>query len=236
VKGAEKADWQSKMRGAPFESESMVYGHIGNGNVVEKALIIRTYEIRGASATLLPDLILKNKHLLNSGTVKIASKELKYTIAIDQGEVEKNEKKLISDKGLVFSDCYFLKAYSGRLPGIFKKSISHILYFEKPGAGRTGVECKNLIQTDGLLSEMGKTLLSDFTVKADACVSKFLGVNNIGKSVAAEPTPEKSTAETPLEGASEIERKLTTLKSLLDKGLIVQDDYDRKKLKLLEDF
>jgi len=236
VEGAVKADWHGITRGAPLESESVVYGHIGSGNVVEKALIVRTYKIRGESDTLLPDLMIRNKHLLDSGTVEIASKRLIYKLLIDQGGVGENEKKLISDKGLVISGCYLLKAYSGKLTGVFEKSKSHILYFERIDAGQTGVECRELIQTEGTLLEMGKPLINNFTAKADACVGKLLGVETDVERVAGEQTSKKTDDAAPFEGTSVLERKLNTLKNLLDKGLITQDDYDRKKLKLLEDF
>ena len=43
--------------------------------------------------------------------------------------------------------------------------------------------------------------------------------------------PEKS-----IEKSDELERKLGTLKNLLDKGLITQEDYNKKKQQLLEGF
>jgi len=228
-----KADWESTSMGARLESESLFYGQIGNNGAVEKLLIIRTYEIKGGSSVLLPDLDFRNKTLLGSGTQKIAEKEFSYKLLVDQGMIEKTELDLIRKKGLVMSDCYFLKAYSGKLMGFFQKSKSQILYLERIGNGKTGAACVQSVRAED-------PVVKDIAARADKYFGKLLGAKDSGKSTPETPVVQKPAAEKPveksIEKSDELERKLGTLKNLLDKGLITQEDYNKKKQQLLEGF
>ncbi|MBN1380925.1 MAG: SHOCT domain-containing protein [Deltaproteobacteria bacterium] len=222
-------DGNHMSQGARLESESLVYGQSSSENVIEKALITRTYEIRGASSEFLPDLDFHHLQSLGSGTLRIASKKLSYHLLVHHNILEENEKKLISDNKLHMGDCYLLKAYTGKLKSYFTKAKSHILYLERISNGKTGSVCNQVIRADD-------QRIGIFSARADKYVGKLFGVNTEEKNVPAEPSAKKPDIGIPVDKGTELEKKLTTLKSLLDKNLITQDDYNKKKSKLLEDY
>lgn len=231
-----QAGWESNCNDASLENESIVYGEAGSEGTIRKLLVVRTYKVRGKDSMVLPRLDLDRLPLLDSGSVRIASRQFDYKLLLDQGTIGKDEKKLIGSKGLSTTGCYFLKTYSGRLEtGLFVKSVSHILYYESVDASNQGAACRQLIESPAV-----KNLVNDFSATADGLVRKLISTgstsggaseNDIGKAPG-----EKINPEIPAQGQDELERKLTTLKGLLDKGLITQEDYDRKKEELLEDF
>jgi hypothetical protein len=227
-----KAGWESEHSDARLESESLVYGQAESGGTIEKLLVIRTYQVRGESSMVLPELDLDRQPVLDSGTVSVSSTQFAYTLLPGQGSIGQDERELIGSKGYSMAGCYLLKAYSGRLKtGLFAKTVSHILYFEGTGAGSTGAACTQFIQ-----SQDNKRLVNGFSAAADGYVGTLISTAEKGKSVSKETTDEMVLPEMPARRASELERKLTTLKGLLDKGMITQEDYNKKKEKLLEDF
>lgn len=209
-----KADWSSVSSGAVMEGEALVYVQTGSGNVVEKALIVRTYQIRGGPSTLIPDLDLGNTTLLHKGTTEIGSKDFSYAVLIDQGLIEGPEKKLIKNKGLLMHDCYLHKTYSGKLMDFFQKSKSQILYLERINNCRSA-------------NQMEAKVMNDFSARGDSYLRTLLGVSPSTALRKSEMHPGKDDT---------LETKLTTLKKLLDAGLITKEDYQKKKTQLLDEF
>jgi hypothetical protein len=235
VKGAANADWQSISRDASFESESLLYGKVGNKNIVEKGVIIRTYKIRGESANQLAKFFPKNKHILDSGDISIAGKDYSYDLFAMQDILELNEKKIIADKSLLIKDCYLVKEYRGDVKSIINKSKSRMLYFDAVDTGQTDVQCKQLADPN-TLSEKDKSRLRDFSHHSDEYIFKLLNGKSIVDMSASKPVQGKAADEKMVVETTEIEKKLSALKILLDKGLITQSDYDKKKAELLDNF
>lgn len=234
VKSPLKAGWhkgQSGLDGLMMDGESVVYGQFGAGGVLEKAILVRTYEIRGASEDLLPDIDFQRLKVLGSATQTIADHDLSSTLLIGHAPISLDEKRTIGHDKISTSDCYLIKTYSGKLKSYFIKSKSHIFYLEKIDKGNEAdASCKHVA--------IGKDdpRISDFSERADQYVVKLLGASGVAKTVSADPSGKKTDAGGTLEESGDLEHKLSTLKSLLDKGLITPEEYHQKKMKLLENY
>jgi len=165
-----KAGWLSEHSGAELDGESIVYVNNKGSRSIKQLLIVRTYQIRGESAMFLPDLDFNNQLLLDSGTVQMASKNIKYNLLFNWSGFGGDELKLIKSKGLLMPNCYLLKTYSSKLmSGIFVKSISHILYVENIGSEDADVACKGFIE-----SQKNGALVKSFSVTADGYVNLLM--------------------------------------------------------------
>jgi len=237
VAGAARADWSSTVQGgSTFESESLLYGQVGDGNIITRGLIVRTYKVRGEAADRLPGPVSSKSDALGSGTVKITGRTLAYELMAESNFLQRHEAKIIHDKGYTMSACYLVKAYSGKLAGFFEKATSHIIYFENSEDGQAGISCARLAESV-VLSADQKMLMNEFGVRGDTTVGTLLGGGAAPETAVAETSaPTKTDVAVPTTGTTELERKLSTLKKLLDKGYITQEDYDKKKLELLENF
>ncbi len=240
VKGAESADWSSRTQGATLTSESLIYGDIGSGEVLTRGIIVRTYSVRGASADFLPILFADSKGVFDAGSIRIEGNQYKYALVTDSTILRRNEQTFIDSKGYTTSECYLIKGYSGRLAGLLDKSKTHILYFERiPDAAHGGISCAQRGGPDSL-SPTQRVTLSEFGARGDAYVRTFRGAGKVKEetAVSTEPVREKTAVTVPAQEKTEtqIERKLRTLKGLLDKGLITKEDYNGKKQELLKNF
>ena len=234
VKIAEKAGSVTRPRGASLTSESLVYGRVSEDNVLEKGMIIRTYEILGESGNILDDLFTKNDTIIDSGTMRIAGRNISYDLLAEQDILEQNERKLTESKGLIVKDCYFVKDYRVNLKGLLDKSKSQILFFDTIDTGRADLACMQLAHN---VPQGKDTLpLSEFNRQADASLKILLEGKPDVKNSSGEGAVLESDVGSPASGTTELERKLSTLKKLLDKGLITQTDYEKKKSELLEEF
>lgn len=222
------ADWSSRAVGAVMESESIIYVDTGVGSAVEKGIIIRTYQIRGGPKDIIPDMDFRNKAILAKGTSRIASKDFSYAILIDQGLIDQNEIKSIKDGGLLVPDCKIVKVYRGKLLGYFQKSKSQIIYFERIKNTETPSACNNMTPSE--------TDMKSFSDRADVYFRQLLSVKDNEITTANETTAKKPKSEVSIGKDNDLEKKLSTLKNLLDKRLITQEDYEKKKAKLLEEF
>ncbi|MDT8272976.1 MAG: SHOCT domain-containing protein [Desulfomonilia bacterium] len=234
VRGAEKAAWSSRLRGATLQSESLVYGSVSDNQVVERGIIVRTYKILGESDELLHDLFTDNTHVIDSGSMEVAGKDFSYDLLAKQDVLARNERNLMGSRGLIIKDCYLVKEFRSNMRGFFDKSKSHILYFEATHLDQTGSECVHLFKD--VPTEQYSAALLTFTQEADRYLTMLLGGKPAVESAADKQTTMDSDQGEPGSRRTEIERKLTTLKNLLDKGLITEGDYEKKKAELLEEF
>jgi len=234
VRGPEKAAWSSRLRGATLQSESLVYGGVSDDQIVERGIIVRTYKILGESDELLHDLFTDNTHVIDSGSMEVAGKDFSYDLLAKQDVLARNERNVMGSKGLIMKDCYLVKEYRSNVRGFLDKSKTQILYFDATHLDQTGSECVQLFK-DVPIEQDSPTLLG-FTREADRYFTMLLGGKPAEKSTADKQTTMDSDQEEPGSGTTEIERKLTTLKNLLDKGLITEGDYEKKKAELLEEF
>jgi hypothetical protein len=234
VKGTGKAEWSYRLRGATLESESLLYGRMSNGNV-EKGMIVRTYKIRGESDALVSSFFAKNEHIIDSGSIEIAGRTIPYDLLAEQDIFDRDEKKLVDSKGLIMKNCYLVKDYRVDLGRLFDKSRSQILFIDSVHAGKTGLDCMQL--TENMLpAKDNKSLFSEFNQQADTYVNMLLAGKTAEKSATDKRVAKESGTEVPVSGTTELESKLSTLKKLLDNGLITQSDYEKKKAELLEKF
>lgn len=234
VIGGEDPMLSTILRGASLKSESLVYGHVTENNVIEQGMIIRTYRIYGESDTPLDDLLRVNNHVIDSGNMEIAHKQIMYDMLAEQDILKQNEKDLIGSKGLSIQDCYLVKYYRVDHSGFLDKNRSQIVFFDSTYLEKIDHDCIHL--TKKPLPEQDTLQFNEFNRQADSYLRTLLEGKAAERIEAGSQASMSPGSETPDSGPTEIERKLSTLKILLDKGLITQSDYEKKKSELLENF
>ena len=226
-----------------------------------QGIVIRLCTITGDPDQWSPDILADAGNILETGTIAIedkstadgilaSSEPYRYGIFTSNDLFTKNEAALIAERGITIPRCLLVKALE-KTSGLGNKSRMHLLYFEDIG----GTACSALTDTP-TLSEEQRTLIASFVDRSNAAI-RFMDSGKIEaekRLITAPPAPEKKAppaapivkkapavpavekAPVPTEGPADIGAKLHTLKQLLDEGLITQEDYDKKKKELLEEF
>ncbi len=236
----DRAPAKNSIRNDPMENASThlsyIFGDESNGVVVRRGVIIRTRTVTGdPNQAGEPDLPEKRNELV-SGMTKILGDEYQhYTVASDNLFTDEERRALT---GRDISGCLLVKGLE-RDFGLGSKSLVQILYFERIPASEVTAQCGSWQDASALTDEQDR-FLGAFLDRS------FQGVRFVKGSEVTDATAkyvdreQKGDAEAekalPPAGpdGGDIEKRLQVLKNLRDKDLITQDEYERKKLEILE--
>ncbi|HOO90232.1 MAG TPA: SHOCT domain-containing protein [Syntrophales bacterium] len=228
-----------------FRSTSYIFGQIGTGNVFQRGIIIRIHTVMGDPSQATP-VLFPREDKLESGEVKILDENYQYFTLASPDAFLKHERHFLSNFSI--PNCFLVKCLEKR--GSFgNKTKIQILYIEE--ISLPDLQCSQWTDA-GSLSEIQRLSLDDFIdrsynsirfMEEKKIVDKTSKYVDAKEEVYGEDTAppyidtgrgtlhQSSPAET---GSGDIEKRLQTLKELLDKGLITQEDYDQKKTQILE--
>jgi len=228
-----------------YQSTSYIFGQTSDGNTFERGVIIRIYAISGDPSQPTPALF-PGKYRLESGVMKILEEDYRYFILASPEAFLKSERRFLSDFSI--PDCFLAKCLE-RSGSFGNKSKIQILYLEEIPI--RGLRC-SAWGDEGTLSEIQKLFLDDFIDRSYSSI-RFMEEKNIvdetSKYVDKEDrdpvaddasryigTGGDTRKQAGAVGTGNIEERLQTLKKLLEKDLITQEDYDHKKTQILENF
>jgi hypothetical protein len=216
-------NYSSRAGGDTIEHVSYIFAEKGKYNHLKKVITIHFYTVKG-SGFWLPDLFSGVKTPLDSGVVNIEGNNYQYCVTAHSSPLMGYEQKLISDKGYVLPNCLLVKGY-GRRVDSGNKTKFIILYAEDIRfKENNNYQCNRWQNVDTFHSEQ-KNFLSEFL---DRC-NENLRILPDSPSIKPVDVDSKSASDN-------IEKKLESLKDLLNKGLITQDDYDEKKSQILKEY
>jgi len=214
VDKSEFRNFEGRLTGPTVRSDSYVFVQIIK-NRINKAVVIKIDEIN--EGYWLPDLFEKVKTKLVSGVTKINNDSYQYIIT---NSIMANdlERKFVTDKGYITSNCYLWKA----LGTILAEQVRFVILYAEEFSNNDKLKrykCVDWNKTELLLEDQ-KEFLREFNLRADKNI-KILPVSDLPKY----------TEE--LQGENDLEQKLIKLKELFEKGLLTQQEYDKKKEEIL---
>jgi len=236
-----------------FERESYLFEQTGDDGALKRGVLIRIYHIMGNPEQEVPEMFLRAWKPLETGSMKILKDDYDYRVLACQHVLLQRERKIPSSHDT--AGCFLAKGLERRA-GFGNKSRVQIIYYEPLPQG---LPCDTWRDVNNL-SQGQKTILANFIdrsyqgvrfMKKDSVVdttSRYVDkVDMDGGDATTRYTAPQKAVETPVPvvtpapvapeaGAkSAVEKRLDTLKNLLDKELITPEDYDRKKTQILED-
>jgi hypothetical protein len=216
-----------------------------------KGVVIRLSIITGDPNQWSPDLLAGAENVLEEGKIRIEDKSspegilsmkepYRYGIFTGARVLLENEASHITAKGITMPGCLLVKTLE-KATSLGNKSRMHLLYFEDIGS-----EACTALTGASTPSEDQRALITSFIGRSNSAI-QFMAAEEDGtgqRLISAPPAtadkkplaPAAKTGETAPVGGElpDIASKLHTLKELLDKGLITQEDYERKKQELLD--
>ncbi len=239
-----------------FESASYLFEQTGDDGVFKRGVLIRIYRVMGNPEQEVPDMFSRVWKPIETGSMKILKDDYTYRVLTCPHILLPREREIPSTHGK--SECFLAKGLE-RAAGFGNKSRVQIIYFEPLPQGTQCDAWKNVND----LSPEQKTILAGFIdrsyqgirfMKSDSVLdttSRYVDkVDMDGGDATTRYTSPQKPAETPSEPAvtqeptpavpeagteMTVETRLEMLKKLLDKGLITPEDYEKKKVQILED-
>ena len=236
----EKASVKNSMQSDPLENTtgylSYIFGDATGDAMVTRGVVIRTRTVTGnpdqAQEPVLPD----RRYELVSGMTKILGDEYQfYAVASDNLFTEQEQRALHSHN---ISGCLLVKGLE-RTFGLGNKSLLQIFYFERIPAAEASPQC-GAWQDPGALTDGQNGFLGAFLDRSYQGIRFVKGsevVDATAKYVDRDPNKD-AAAQTPPPagpGSRDIEKRLQVLKNLRDKELITQQEYERKKMEILQE-
>ncbi|MBN2539402.1 MAG: SHOCT domain-containing protein [Deltaproteobacteria bacterium] len=230
-----------------LQSTSYIFGQTGNGNIFKRGIIIRIHTVMGDPSQTTPALF-PGEDRLESGVIQILDEDYRYFILASPEALLKHEQRFLS--GFSMPDCFLAKCLE-KSGSFGNKTKIQILYLEEISI--PDLRCSEWADA-GALSEIQRLSLDDFIDRSYSSI-RFMEKTKIADRTSKyvdskEGEPEAGDASRYIEtgrgiqqqpiavgtGDGNIEKRLQTLKELLEKGLITQEDYDQKKTQILENF
>jgi len=236
-----------------FESASYLFEQTGDDGSLRRGVLIRIYRVMGNPEQEVPEMFPRAWKPLETGSMKILKDDYTYRVLACPHVLLRRERAIPSNH--CAAGCFLAKGLERRA-GFCNKSRVQIIYFEPLPQGMPCDTWRNVNN----LSQEQKTILAGFIdrsyqgirfMKKDSVIdttSRYVDkVDMDGGDATTRYTAPPKAVETPKPvvapvpvapetGAeSAVEKRLETLKKLLDKGLITPEDYDRKKAQILED-
>ena len=214
-----------------LERESYLFIFPKAGNTMEKGAIIRIYTITGDPNYWPNDMMRGKVACLQSGTVKIIDEEYEYCTSVVPDALLDYEKDLIREKGFTPPGCTLVK-HMVRRSGFGNKSHIQIIYFEDCTTPENRLFAGVSTAPKSTLTDAERTAFDEFLKRSNKNI-QILENQKATAPLIYERTPPVTG---PGAGTSEgtIEEKLELLKKLHDKGLITNEEYERKKSELLD--
>lgn len=214
-----------------LERESYLFIFPKAGNAVEKGAIIRIFSITGDPNYWPNDMMRGNTPCIQSGTVKIIDEEYEYCTSVVPDVLLDYEKDLIRGKGFTPPTCTLVKEMV-RSSGFGNKSHIQIIYFEGCTTPENRLFAGVSAAPKSTLTDAERTAFDEFLKRSN----KNIQIMENQKATAPfiyESTPPVTGPGTGT-SAGTIEEKLELLKNLHGKGLITNEEYERKKSELLD--
>jgi len=236
----ERAPAKNSSRNDPQENISKNLSYIFGDGITDAAMtrgvIIRTRSVSGNPNQVLEPVLPSPRNELVSGTTKILGDEYyAYAVASDNLFTEREQRAL---SGYNLSGCFLVKGLESAF-GLGSKSLLQILYFERISSPDGIARC-GAWQDPGILTAEQDTVLGAFVERSYQAIRFVKGGEVIDATTKYVDRDENTDtqAETPprvaAPGAGDIEKRLTVLKNLRDKDLITAEEYERKKVEILE--
>lgn len=236
-----------------FESASYLFEQTGDDGTLRRGVLIRIYRVMGNPEQEVPEMFPRTWRPLETGSMKILKDDYTYRVLACPHVLLQREREIPSNQGSV--GCFLAKGLERRA-GFGNKSRVQIIYFEPLPQGMpcdTWRDVNNLSQEqkailDGFIDRsyqgirfMKKDSVIDTTsryvdkVDMDGgdTTTRYTAPQKAVETPKPVVTPAPAAPETGAESA--VEKRLKTLKKLLDKGLITPEDYEKKKAQILED-
>lgn len=236
----DRAPAKNSIRNDPMENASThlsyIFGDESGDAVVRRGVIIRTRTVTGNPNQVgEPDLPEKRNELV-SGMTKILGDEYQhYAVASDNLFTEQEQRALT---GRDISGCLLVKGLERNF-GLGNKSLVQILYFERIPSAEVTPQCGSWQDPSALTDEQDR-FLAAFLDRSYQGVRFVKGsevtdatVKYVDREKKGDAEAEKALPPAAPDGG-DIEKRLQVLKNLRDKDLITQDEYERKKLEILE--
>ncbi|MBN2282491.1 MAG: SHOCT domain-containing protein [Deltaproteobacteria bacterium] len=220
---------------ARMSKVSHLFGLPGTSGVLKEGVVIRIYSLIGDPSLVTFD---SSRNWIDtgieSGNINILGDEYRYQLYTSSRLFPDDEVDILTAKGYTVPECLLVKAFDKRID-FGNKSVLYIMYFEVLDAAR----CEGMVEARNASPEQ-KQFLGAFVKRSNDSIrfSPYAGTIGVVTSPEAASSPavtQPAVTEQPAP-AGDITTKLETLKGLLDKGLITEEDYERKKKELLEQF
>ncbi|MBW2630158.1 MAG: SHOCT domain-containing protein [Deltaproteobacteria bacterium] len=228
-----------------FESASYLFEQTGDNGVLRRGVLIRIYRVMGNPEQEVPEMFSRAWRPLETGSMKILKDDYDYRVLACPHVLLQKEREMPSSHDT--AGCFLAKGLERRA-GFGNKSRVQIIYFEPLPQG---LPCDTWKSVSNLSQEQ-KIILDGFIdrsyqgirfMKKDSVIdttSRYVDKVDMdgGDATTRYTAPQKAVETqkpvvTPAPAA--IEKRLETLKKLLDKGLITPEDYEKKKAQILED-
>ncbi len=219
-------------------TSSYLFGNLDPAGILQKGVLIRLTVVRGDPSKARDALSTSRaKAPLDSGAVKILDDVYDYLLYTSTALLFEEERILFTGST---APCYLVKLLEKKA-GLGNKSHVQIYYFENASPECSNSACEACLQGSGDESRR-KQVLGGFDGRSYEAIS-FMEPKKIFDATSRYVKPEdgeKAPAEvmppvTETGGHPEgIENRLKVLKDLLDKNLITQEDYEKKKAAILE--
>jgi hypothetical protein len=221
-----------------YSTASYLFGRFTPEGMLDRGVLVRFRVLTGDPGKAPQEQDGQGaENPLESGSVRVHEEEYRYQLYTGKSVLAERELGLL--KPSAATPCYLIKRLE-KDAGLGNKSSTWIYYFENIASVCPGTACEDCLGR-GIVEGRRQQILRDFDERSYRSIA-FLETRKVIDATSKyglkkETPPTDSLPPTSLDkgsSADTVEHRLRTLKDLLDKNLITQGDYDRKKEEILK--
>ncbi|HOS96338.1 MAG TPA: SHOCT domain-containing protein [Deltaproteobacteria bacterium] len=221
-----------------YSTASYLFGRFTPEGMLDRGVLVRFRVLTGDPGKAPQEQDGQGaENPIETGSVRVYEEEYRYQLYTGKSVLAERELGLL--KPSAATPCYLIKRLE-KDAGLGNKSGTRIYYFENIASVCPGTACEDCLGS-GIADERRQQVLRDFDERSYRSIA-FLETRKVidatSKYGIEKGTPPAGLLpSTPLDkepSADTVEHRLRTLKDLLDKNLITQEDYDRKKEEILK--